>query len=195
MADGEAMALGVSAEAIERLQPGYLDYDCAVAYPMRSGFGTVVGIRFRNYDGDKWAARGSREGLFFDASTECAEEVVVVEGTTDTVAALSIELCAVGRPSCKGCVSHLVTLLMRWGTRRVTIVADNDKYRKSDADGKMYNPGIYGATELAQALGLKYRIIVPPAKDMRAWINDGATPQTFKALADNSIWRTANAKV
>jgi len=186
LADGVAMSLGVSMESVERLAPGFSDYDRAVTYPMRSGFGTVIGIRLRDHDGNKWAVRGGSNGLFFDADTESADEAVVVEGPTDTAAALTLGLDAIGRPSCKGCHDHLSTLLMRWRTRIVTIVADNDRYRQSDASGRITNPGIDGAVELARALSRQCRIVVLPAKDIRAWVRDGATRQAFDALARNS---------
>ena len=186
LADGVAMSLGVSPESVERLSPGYCDFDRAVAYPMRSGFGTVIGIRFRDNEGNKWSVKGSRNGLFFDTATERAEKAVIVEGPTDTIAALTLGLCAIGRPSCKGCHDHVATLLMRWRTRIVTIIADNDPYRETENSGRVFNPGLDGAKALADSIRIQSRIVVLPAKDIRAWVAGGATRDAFDTLEKNS---------
>jgi len=36
----------------------------AFAWPMRDGYGNMVGIRLRAVDGRKWAVRGSHQGVF-----------------------------------------------------------------------------------------------------------------------------------
>jgi hypothetical protein len=63
--DGLSLELGVGMEALELLQPAFDPMNQAFAFPMRDGEGAVCGIRLRNFEGRKWAVRGSHEGLFY----------------------------------------------------------------------------------------------------------------------------------
>jgi len=174
--DGTAVELGVNMDALERLQPGWDSFHKAVGYPMRDADGMVVGIRLRNSNGDKWAVSGSHDGLFFDPSLTIGEdhELVVCEGPTDTAAAYTLGLPAVGRSNCMTGLELLKALCCRLKARLVTIVADADK-PKLKPDGSLWRPGIEGAMALGSKLGRIHRVIVPPKKDLREWVGSGCT--------------------
>jgi hypothetical protein len=174
--DGTSVALGVDMDALERLQPGRDSFNKAVGYPMRDAYGKVIGIRLRNSNGDKWAVSGSHDGLFFDPSLTLGEdyELVICEGPTDTAAAYTLGLPAVGRSSCMTGLELLKSLCCRLKARLVTIVADADK-PKLKPDGSLWRPGIEGAMALGSKLGRVHRVIVPPKKDLREWVGSGCT--------------------
>jgi hypothetical protein len=169
-ADGLSLSLGVTEDSINALEPIYDPFNQAFGFPMRDGDGNVVGIRLRNVKGDKWAVKGSKEGLFY-ATDIHGPDIAVCEGPTDTASAMSIGLQAVGRPSCKGCVEHLKTLLTRIRARRVTIIADNDAPKRLP-DGSWWRPGNNGAEELGKLLKREYRVVYPAkGKDIRSWVS------------------------
>ena len=89
---------------------------------MRDGAGRVVGIRLRGHGGEKWAVRGSADGLFYDPAMTWTGDIAVCEGPTDTAAALTLGLSAVGRPSCASGAEALRALVRRLGCRSVTVV-------------------------------------------------------------------------
>jgi hypothetical protein len=187
-ADGLALDLGVDMDALETLQPAYDAMNEAFAFPMRDGAGKVCGIRLRNFEGRKWAVRGSKEGLFYDPGLEIGDDLVVCEGPTDTAAAISLGLRAVGRPSCAGGADALAELARRLRVKRVSIVADHDAPHRRP-DGSAWYPGREGAAALAKGLKRMWRMILPPAKDFRAWLHGGATADQFNALASSASWK------
>ena len=188
--DGLALSLGVGMEALDALEPALDELHAAFAFPMRDGSGAVVGVRLRNHEGRKWAVTGSREGLFFDPAIAECRDLVVCEGPTDCAAARTLGLQAVGRPSCAGAVAELAALARRLRVRSVTIVADHDAPKRRP-DGSVWNPGIDGAFAMGRALKRMWRVVVPPAKDVRAWVCGGATREQFDALAASATWRLA----
>ncbi len=187
--DGLAMDLGVDPDALELLQPAYDAANGAFAFPMRDGAGGVVGIRLRSREGRKWAVRGSREGLFYSpALVPGSEPLVICEGPTDTAAALTLGLQAVGRPSCSGGAEALAALCKRLAVRRVVMLADCDAPHRRP-DGSVWYPGRDGAVTMARALRRAWQMVLPPAKDLRAWLHRGATREQFDALAASATWR------
>ena len=110
---------------------------------------------------------------------ERTEHIVITEGPTDTAAALSLGLNAVGRSSCLSGVSLIRDLVHARQIRRVTIVADHDR------------PGMDGAHRLAAALPVLSRILVPPEgiKDMRDWYRQGLTRTQFDEAANAIRWQ------
>ena len=119
-------------------------------------------------------------------------ELVIVEGPSDTAAAMSLGLSVVGRSSCQTGAALLRALIRRVRPQVVTIVADNDA------------PGIKGAELLAgQLVGcqspctdyeprLPVRVLVVPHpyKDLRAWyLTGGLTPKLFADVASAQRWR------
>jgi phage/plasmid primase-like uncharacterized protein len=145
---------------------------------MRDQYGDIVGLRLRSPNGGKFAVTGSRQGLFYTVDSVRDTTVYIVEGPTDTAAALTIGLCAVvGRPSCSGCLDATLALITRFRFRRVVIVADNDA------------PGWRGAETLQAALRVPSMIVVPPAKDLRAAVRDGFTAEDLMVMGNAQIWK------
>ena len=160
-----AKSLGVSFDSLRALNIGWDGK--AWTFPMRDPSGKVVGIRRRFPDGKKLSVRGGHEGLFYDTAYPTGD-IYVCEGPTDTAAMLTIGLQAIGRPSCSGGTKFLVEIC---AARRVVIVADGDA------------PGLRGARELKAQLS-NATVIVPPdrSKDVRAWVNAGATKNDVLAM-------------
>jgi len=179
--DGTAVSLGVDMEALERLQPGWDAFNKAVGFPMRDSDGNVIGIRLRNFIGKKWAVSGSKDGLFFDPALELGEEreLVICEGPTDTAAAYTLGIPAVGRSSCGTGLELLKALCARLKVRLVTIVADADE-PKERPDGSTWRPGIEGAILLGSRLGRFHRVVVPPKKDLREWVGFGCSRKEWE---------------
>ena len=179
---GLARDLGVTIEALERLCTGWSGD--AWTFPMRDAAGRILGVRLRLPSGRKLAVRGGREGIFYpvDLPTDLTDDTLLVcEGPTDCAAALDLGALAVGRPSCTGGVRHVVELVQRRRPARVVVVADDD------------GPGRRGAEALASTL-LPYvrrvQVVTPPAKDLRAWRQAGATQAGLQRLiADTSARR------
>lgn len=170
-----AGSLGVSEPALTALNAVYAPPHRAWAFVMRDGFNNCVGIRLRAEDGRKWAVRGSRQGIFLP-QTDTQARVYVCEGPTDTAAALSIGLYAIGRPSCCCGGDQIKTACKRLGIREAVVVADNDE------------PGLQGAERVAGELKLRTAIYVPPAKDMREFVKLGGTKQLIESDLKNTCW-------
>jgi hypothetical protein len=186
--DGLALSLGLCPYALATLQPAWDHWSDAWAFPMRDAAGKVVGIRLRGNDGRKWAVKGSREGLFFDPDVGRVPVVMLCEGPTDTAAAISLGFAAVGRPSCAGAVDLTRAFCFRHGVRRVIVMADHDVPHRRP-DGSVWYPGRDGAERLVAALGLPFKMVMPPAKDLRRWVIEGATVAAAAAMVNNAIWR------
>ena len=67
-------------------------------------------------------------------------------------------------------------------------MADHDAPHRRP-DGSIWYPGRDGATAMARALRRAWRMVMPPAKDLRAWLHEGATRAQFDALAASATWR------
>ena len=186
--DGLALSLGLCPYALATLQPAWDHWHDAWAFPMRDGAGKVVGIRLRANDGRKWAVKGSREGLFFDPAVGRVPDVMLCEGPTDTAAAISLGFVAVGRPSCSGGVDQTRAFCVRHGVQRVIVMADHDAPHRRP-DGSVWYPGRDGAQRLVASLGLPFKMVMPPAKDLRRWVIEGATVAAANAVVSNAIWR------
>ena len=200
LVEGLATALGVDDEALKALEVRFNRFEECWSFPMRDAEGKIVGLRFRELGGSKkWSAKGSKDGLFYAANgfaredaSKSGRELVIVEGPSDTAAAMSLGLLVVGRSSCQTGAAPLRALIRRVRPRIVTVVADND------------TPGIKGAELLAgQLVGcqspcadyearLPVRVLVVPHpyKDLRAWyLSGGLTPKLFADVASAQRWR------
>ena len=159
--------LRVSEWSLCRLWVGWSTRHHAYTFPMRAASGETCGIRLRAANGQKWAVRGSRQGLFYPPNVPIGGPLLICEGPTDTAAILDLHLDAVGRPSCTGGANLLVDLVCDWKPETVAIIADADA------------PGQRGARSLAARLvgyvPAGVRIVTPPVKDAREWVNQGAT--------------------
>lgn len=170
-----AASLGVAENSCRYLGAVWAPEYSAWAWPMKDAYGNYVGIRLRADDGRKWAVKGSRQGLFLPAIPG-QEVAYVCEGPTDTAAALSMGLFSVGRPSCLGCDNEVRTLFKRLDVRRAVIISDSD------------TPGFEGARRLSASLHIPSVILVPPAKDMRAFYQAGGTREMLNAQSSSMIW-------
>lgn len=155
---------GVSVPSLERLGVGHNGW--AWTFPMCTPTGRVVGIRLRKSDGSKLAVKGSSEGLFIPSGIDVAGRLLVVEGPTDTAAALDLGFSAIGRPSCTGGSRWVRQFVEAHRPAEVVVFADADE------------PGRAGAGSLARTLAsfTRVRIAEPPdgIKDLRAWLRAGA---------------------
>lgn len=172
-----AASLGVNVAGLRAIGCAYAIGHRAWAFPMKDADGNIIGIRLRSESGHKWAVKGSRAGLFY-AEGE-APEAVICEGPTDTAAAITIGLHAIGRPSCLGCEAELVRLLKRKGCHRAIIVSDNDE------------PGWRGAEKLSRELPIPNVLLTLPCKDMRDFTNLGGTSVLLHSLSQNLVWNQA----
>ena len=158
--------LGVSVESLKRLRTGF--DGTALTFPMHDGKPQPIGIRRRFPDASKKCVEGSREGIFVPHDLNGEVPLVVTEGPTDAAAALSIGLAAVGRPSCRGGLEYVVSIARG---RPIILIPDGD------AEG---SPA-WKATEKfiaeLRVFNLTVRVVRPPLKDLRAYVNAGATKE------------------
>ena len=183
-----AESLGVSASSLAVLGACRSAKHDAWAFPMRDGKGNIIGIRLRNEQGKKWAVPGSREGLFYPEVKSDETTLVVCEGPTDTAAALTIGLRAIGRPSCLGAVELFQSLTRRLRITHLHIIGDNDTPRKRIGGG-WWQPGLEGAMKLAGACRLPFKLIVPPVEALREWVRAGLSSDAFYEIAKQQRWR------
>jgi hypothetical protein len=174
--DELAAELGVSPLALDQLGCVVSPEHDAYAFPMRDAAGNVIGIRLRTRTGKKFAVTGSRSGIFWRNGTY-EKTLYVVEGPTDCAAAMTIGLCAIGRPSCLGCEEFVTSFIHRKKIREVIIVADNDL------------PGLRGAEKLQSMLTVKSLLWTPPCKDLREYVKNGGTKATIKTATKDLIWK------
>lgn len=172
-----ALELGVKADALRAMEVGWDGY-AGYTFPMRSPSGAITGIRHRSLEGTrKWSTRQSKRGLFIPTMEISNCLTYVCEGPTDTAAAVSMGLHAIGLPSCKSCLKECVQWLK--GRRRfnVCVVADDDEAGME---------GARGLAALTTRAGITTRVIVTPKKDIREWMRAGATAASVQALVDMS---------
>lgn len=158
--------MGVGDRSLRRLGMGWFPSQGANTFPMFRHSRRVIGVRVRGTDGDKWAIKGSKQGLFIPTGLDDSKALFVCEGPTDTAAMLDMGFNAIGRPSCLGGKDLIVELLSVRTNRDVVIMADGDE------------PGMDGARRLGQSLSkvtTKLVICSPPPgyKDVRAWYRGG----------------------
>lgn len=174
--DALSVDLGVTTWSLEVLECVHAPYHETYAFPMRSGDNSYTGIRLRKINGEKWAERGSHQGLFIP-QVEPQKTVLITEGPTDTAAALSIGYFAIGKPNCCGGIEHLKIAVKKLGIRRAVIVSDLD------------DPGLRGAQTLAMHLPIPTAILLCPAKDMRQAVKNGMDKGMCDAAIHQLIWR------
>jgi putative DNA primase/helicase len=108
------------------------------------------------------------EGILSTASplTDNGGPVVIVEGATDTAAAMDIGFTAVGRPSNLACMDLLTDLLR---ARSVIIVGENDQKPNGRHPGK---EGMIAAFQTLKNVCRDIKMVMPPEtiKDLRAWV-------------------------
>lgn len=184
-----AADLGLTGRSLRRLGIGQTKRG-AWAFPMMDAAGRVTGIRLRLPDGRKLSIKGGREGLFVPSGVDLSERLFIAEGPTDCAALTDLGLSAIGRPCCTGGTRHVVDYLRHHSVKQVCIVADSDA------------AGMKGAKALAAAISKhvhELRIITPDggAKDARAWVRAGATPDDVTSVveATRPIGRWSDAAI
>lgn len=158
-------------------------------FPMKNAEGVIIGIRMRHENGRKWAQQGSRNGLFIPISP-VEKEIVICEGPTDTAAALSIGIYAIGRFNCCGGMTEISRFIKINRVRRAVIVADCDNDRI--VEERVVNPGISGAISLSKVLPIPTCVVALPSKDMRSFVTAGGTAATLKSLTGQLVWNNPN---
>lgn len=175
------LQLGVSAVALASLGCAWSALHRAWAWPMYDGYYEPVGIRLRTSEGKKFAVTGSHQGLFLPA-TKPGRELMICEGPTDTSAALSVGMFAIGRPSCLGCEGFVNDFIRTAGVTRVIVCADAD------------TPGQNGADKLQSALSVPSIIWTPCAKDIRDAVRNGLTAPIITAMTKDLLWKQPNKR-
>lgn len=171
--------LGIPMGGLRRLGAVWAVGLTALCAPMMDGpGGSVIGVRVRATNGDKYAVKGSCNGLFVPKTFTGDGFLYFPEGFTDSAAMHGLGLDAIGRPSALGGRDLARTVAKRTG-RQCVVIGDRDA---SD------NPAARGPEVLTQELlddGLRVRILRPPPgfKDMRRWIAAGATRDTIEWTA------------
>lgn len=153
--------LAISPKSLDLMGVGFSQTKGAYSFPMTRHGKRFLGIRYRTKDGSKFAAKGSKQGIFVPASFTLSKAVVICEGPTDTAAMLDLGFNAIGRASCNS------------GHRLVAeITQENPVAILADAD----EAGRTGAEILRRKL--KRAVIIEPrrgCKDAREWVANGAT--------------------
>ena len=152
--------LGITAKSLDRMQVGFSNTNHAYAFPMLRSGNRFLGIRFRSQNGSKFAAKGSKQGLFVPSSFTLSRGVIVCEGPTDTAAMLDIDFNAIGRASCNS-GDRLIKELVK--NNPVAILADAD------------DAGRIGAKRLAAKFSRSVIIEPDGCKDAREWVASGVT--------------------
>lgn len=192
--DALAISLCVSLESLDDLGVAHAPEHNAFAFPMRNERGDICGIRLRNDQGDKWAVRGSKAGVFFSQSALMrlsTNRIFIVEGATDTAAALSIGIFAIGRHACIGQEEIIVAILDQLGPTECVVVFDNDERTEN---GKTRRPGVDGAEKLCAMLSVRTARFIPPGKDLRELIASGATKPLIDTMLNNCLWTRSKKK-
>jgi 5S rRNA maturation endonuclease (ribonuclease M5) len=181
--DDLGIRLGVDTDALRAIGCAWFGDYSAFGFPMRDATRKVIGIRLRNDAGQKWAVKGSHQGLFVPTEYpfDFDGTLYIVEGPTDLAAALTIGLFAIGRPACLGQEQMIMEYIRAQKARRVVIVADND------------DPGLRGAAKLQSALPVPSCVWTPPTKDIREFLKLGGKGPMIEACIKDTVWTCAEA--
>lgn len=190
---GAEQALGVTAHSLWRLGMGLCRLQTALSFPMFDAPDQAVGIRLRTEDGRKFAVAGSTNALFIPRKLKGDGFLLIVEGPTDTAAALDLGFDAIGRPSCSAAVAATEKVVDALGHKEVVILANFDE-AKPRPNGGVFYPGQDGAKKLADSLAVErkrnVRVVYPlKGKDVRQWKSAGATPGgVLAAIKNTALW-------
>lgn len=168
--------LGVDPMALKLLGCVWAYPHNAWAFPMKNHLGKIIGIRLRNELGQKWAVKGSKQGLFIPDMSPSSKTLFVVEGPTDCSACLSLGFYSIGRPACVGCEDFIQLFCRENKIKEVVIVADNDM------------AGINGAEKLKAQLKFNSCLLILPTKDIREFFINGGTKTVIESMIKNLIW-------
>lgn len=157
--DTLARCLGVEAIALREFGIGW-DGECWT-FPMFAADGSVCGIRRRPSPGKgkKHCVTGSRLGVFRRLQPDDGQ-LLITEGESDAVAALSLGFDAIGVPGKSQCTQ--VAAVYARG-RDVVVIGDNDESGKE---------GVHTLTRALVGVAKSVRVVYPPEqhKDLREWL-------------------------
>lgn len=181
-----AERLGVTTKSLWLLGATWCEEKKLMAFPMYDetawGIDCVCGIRLRTMDGKKFAVTGSKSGVFFPFRAQLlidAKRLFICEGPTDTASLLSLGLFAIGRASCRGGVP-IIQAIVDQIAQEVVLVCDND------------SPGLEGANELVKSINKPVVKLIPPTKDIRAFVQKGATKALIESMIKDTLWKRGN---
>jgi hypothetical protein len=172
-----AQQLNVRPDALQRLGIGWSSNYCCYTFPMVNENFEVTGIQRRWTHGAQAVIENSRIGVFLPLGFrhEIDTTTFVTEGASDTAAALSMGLNAIGRYSASTCEDIICQYVE---DHRVFIVSD-------------YDPaGLHGATKLCEKLKDQateaYVFTLPAGSpkigDLRAWRAENGNTVTLRML-------------
>lgn len=155
------------------------------AWPMRDGWGHIVGVRLRTGGGFKYSVAGGLNGLFIPRPFSPGSTLFCCEGPTTLAALLALGTWAVGRASCNTGVQAMIVLAGQLRCTDLVIVADRDRI---DARTGVA-PGLHYALRLADQVNnawRRVRVIQPPegCKDLRDWYRAGGTAEQLTELVN-----------
>jgi 5S rRNA maturation endonuclease (ribonuclease M5) len=101
-------------------------------------------------------------------------QILIVEGPTDTAAAIDLGFAVIGRPACLGCEDMIVQVAKQYPRGRLFIIADADE------------PGQRGARKLQEKLR-KAKVVTLPAKDLREFVQLGGTKKLLNELLMSAL--------
>jgi hypothetical protein len=171
--------LGVSVYALNLLGCAWAGGFRAWAIPCRRPDGAVTGIQLRYPDGQKRCVPGSHAALFLPdlADFQSIDPLYCAEGASDVAALLTMGFPAIGRWQCKGQHDLVNEYIARNRIRRVIIVSDTKDIE------------IDGAEALQKALRVPSLLWLPPARDVRAFLNAGGTAAMIRSACRDLIWQ------
>ena len=179
-----ARSLGVSEGTLRRLEVGFFPDEACWLFPERDAAGQVIGAMRRYQDGSKRRMAGSQSGLTYALDWDTGDgPLCLVEGASDTAALMTLGLSVIGRPSNRGGVSLLSSLLSAVpADRAIVVIGERDQ--KSDGNWPGRDGAIATAQSLMKALGRPVSWTLPPehAKDAREWLQSMPGSDSLEAL-------------
>lgn len=176
--------LGLPETTLRMLGVTWCPYSRAMAFPMFDAAADVAcpcGIRLRTMGGAKFAIKHSKSGIFFPygalLTVPMRGRIYVCEGPTDTAACLAMGIFAIGRASCRGGEDIVLSVLSQLCPAECVVISDND------------GPGVEGAKVLMEKIKIRKARIVPPGKDVRAFVRDGGTREVLDLMLKDTFWR------
>ncbi len=176
-----ANELGVSRESLRRLGMGFNNPD-SYTFPMRWADGYVCGIRARKFTGttrEKVTMHGGKPGLFLPDGVRPGPDILICEGESDTAAALTLGLDAIGVPSAGQGICEVINFFRTRTASLPCIIGDNDKKGRG---------GVKATAEALRIEGIPCRILYPPTDghDLRDWIQSEQLTSSMLQAAINS---------
>ena len=187
VADG----LGVSVEALEQFDLGFCAFPAALVIPAMAGEHQIVGLRHRRTNPSasvgKWHCEigSTAYPLLRKTPVESGMPLIVTEGPSDCLAATAIGLSACGKWS-KPLDVAKAHVIIDYATRvqaSVFIVAGDN-----DASGGGETSAIESGLLIKKLMpNARVLTVIPPReiKDLREWVQKGATPELVVAHAMN----------